>query len=113
MCYVPQNFQQKMKEDNSAMKLFIQNTPEALKNLFDGCISTYDLQEQIIFFDFFLFCPPQNVNSDGVAIKELDTYAQDFVLCKLLTSVGKEYYLDHLIFYGLVTVSKILIHYLQ
>ena len=100
-----------MKEDNSALKLFIKKTPEALKNLFDGCISTYDLCEQIIFFDFFLFCPPQNINTDGMAVNESDSYAQDFVLCKMLTSAGKEYYLDHPLFYALVIVSKIYFHY--
>ena len=99
-----------MKEKDSAMKLLIQHIPKALTNLLDGCISSYKLKDKIVFFDFFLFCPPNNVGDNGKAIEGTsDTYAYEFVFCKLLLSARKGYYLDHLLFYALVTVSKTLI----
>ena len=50
-----------MTKPDSAMKLFLKHTPDALEHLFDRSISSFCDTEQVqgkIFYDFFLFDPP-------------------------------------------------------
>ena len=55
-----QDFHRNMTATDSALKLFLKHTPDALEHLFDRCISSFCETEQVqgkIFFDFFLFDP--------------------------------------------------------
>ena len=82
-----------MNASDSALKLFLKYTPDALEHLFDKCISSYCQTEQVqgkIFFDFFLFCPPTEHG------KSCDT--GELTLPQILISHGKGYFLLHPLF---------------
>ena len=66
-----------MTKPDSAMKLFLKHTPDALEHLFDRSISSFCDTEQVqgkIFYDFFLFDPPDP--SENLTVSLMNTMLQ-------------------------------------
>ena len=99
-----QEFHRNMNAPDSALKLFLKYTPDALEHLFDKCISSHCETEQVqgkIFFDFFLFCPPFE---QGLFRKQrCDT--GELTLTQILISHGKAYFLLHPLFETFIKVN--------
>ena len=96
-----------MNAPDSALKLFLKYTPDALEHLFDKCISSYCETEQVqgkIFFDFFLFCPPFE---QGLFRKQRCD-SGELTLAQILIAHGKAYFLLHPLF---ETFIKVHIHF--
>ena len=91
-----------MTGPDSALKLFLKHTPDALEHLFDRCISSLCEREQVqgkIFFDFFLFAPPRS--SIGAADEQPEKKSLDqneLTLPQILITHGKAYFLLHPLF---------------
>ena len=92
-----------MAAPDSALKLFLKHTPDALEHLFDRCISSLCETEQVqgkIFFDFFLFCPNPG------DCQQMDT--GEMTLLQILITHGKAYYLIHPLFETFIRVSSLI-----
>ena len=104
LCFSFQEFHRNMNAPDSALKLFLKYTPDALEHLFDKCISSHCETEQVqgkIFFDFFLFCPPFE---QGLFRKQrCDT--GELTLTQILISHGKAYFLLHPLFETFIKVN--------
>ena len=99
-----QEFHRNMNAPDSALKLFLKYTPDALEHLFDKCIASYCESEQVqgkIFFDFFLFCPPPV--EQGLK-KERRADTGELTLTQILISHGKAYFLLHPLFETFIKV---------
>ena len=97
-----------MTEPNSALKLFLKHTPDALEHLFDQCISSFCETEQVqgkIFYDFFLFQPPTQATQEEEYKEEKYTDLGELTLPQILISHGKQHYLLHPLFETFIKVS--------
>lgn len=96
------DFHKEMNNPDSALKLFLNYTPDALDHLFDQCISSFCDSEQVqgkIFFDFYLFCSPDETTG---LLKE---GTGELSLPQILISHGKQHYLLHPVFETFMKVS--------